>query len=256
MKTHSHTGAKSIDEYAYLSHIRSINSGVKAGFCFCMMILSVCSGNFIVPVVISIICAIISCGFGKMNLKSYVSLFTIPFVFMIMSGIAISMTIESGFRIKFFQSDIIRALHITVKAVGSVSAMYTLAVSTPMNEIISLFDRLRLPEILCELMRFMYRYIFILADTQIKMKNSAVARLGFNGFSRSLHTFGLICSNLLIVSLRRATDYYNSVEARSLGNRLKFPCENYPVKPAHVAVFGSVFFLTVIIEVVCRIFLK
>jgi cobalt/nickel transport system permease protein len=250
--SHSHTGAKSIDEYAYLSHLKNVNGGLKLGFTIAVILLSVSATNWVVPIVATLMCTVITVVFGKVHLKDYLSLFTVPLVFLAMGALAIAMSLnfENGFSIAFHRSDVVHAMMVSVKALGAVSAMYTLSLSTPMNEIITILGKLRLPEILCELMRLMYKYIFILADSQVKMQNSATSRLGYVGFTRSFKTFGMVCSNLLVVSLRRATDYYNAVESRSFNGRLKFLSTSHPLKFSHVLGFGGVCVLLLCLEIV------
>jgi cobalt/nickel transport system permease protein len=234
-------GANSIDEYAYLSHLKGVNGGLKLLFTLSVIIISVSANGWLVPTLATIICLVITVGFGKVSLRDYLSMFSVPLVFLIMSALAIALTLnfENGITIAFHRSDVLRALMVSLKALGSVSAMYMLSLSTPMNEIISILGKLKLPEILCELMRLMYRYIFILMDSEVRMRNSATARLGYDGFGRSVKTFGLVCSNLLAVSFRRASDYYNAVESRSFGGRLKFLGTAKPLKAKHIVAFGS-----------------
>ncbi len=246
-------GAKSIDEYAYLSHLKVVNSGIKLCFAVAVIFISISSKSWVVPTIATMLCLIITVCFGKVHLSDYLSLFTVPVAFLVMSAVAIavSLNFDNGFSIAFHHKDVIRAVVVSIKALGSVSAMYMLSLSTPMNEIISLLGRLKLPEIICELMRLMYRYIFILADSQVKMKNSAESRLGYDGFRRSIKTFGLTCSNLLAVSLRKASDYYNAIESRSFGGRLKFLGSSQPVKATHIVAFGGCFAVLLYARILC-----
>jgi cobalt/nickel transport system permease protein len=248
-------GANSIDEYAYLSHLKDVNGGLKLCFALSVILISVSSNSWLVPILATIVCLVITVGFGKIPLRDYISLFSVPLVFLIMSALAIALTLnfDNGITIAFHYNNIIRAIMVSLKALGAVSAMYMLSLSTPMNEIISILGKVKLPEVLCELMRLMYRYIFILMDSQARMRNSATARLGYDGFGRSIKTFGLLCSNLLAVSFRRASDYYNAVESRSFGGRLKFLGTAKPLKTIHVVAFGGCFVLLLCVELIFNI---
>lgn len=255
---HSHLGAKSIDEYAYSSRLFNVNCGLKTLFSFLMIITAISSSNYYVPLFIAFICCFITTAIGRIPLKKYISLFSVPLVFIIMGAIAIAITVnvEGGFYISFNMPDVLRAVKVTAKAVGAVSGMYMLSLSTPMNEIITLLGKLRIPEILCELMRLIYRYIFILMDSQIRLKNAAAARLGYNGYTRSLKTFGMVCSNMLVTSLRRASDYYNAVESRSFGGRLKFYSGIKKLKLLHLLGFILCYFMAAGLEIICRLIEK
>lgn len=254
VRNHSHINAKSIDEYAYSSGLKNINSCLKVMFTFIFIITTISSDNWITPIFSILSCGIITIKFGKISFLNYISLFSIPVVFMIMScaAIALSVDLNNGLTIAFHHNDIVHAFIIAAKALGAVSIMYMLSLSTPMEEIITVLGKLRIPDLICELMRLIYRYIFILADSHIKMKNSAISRLGYTGYRRSLKTFGLICSNMLATSFHRASDYYNAVESRSCNENIKFLSNDYPLKKSHIIKFCVWIITAVGIEVFCR----
>ena len=255
-RSHTHFGAKSIDEYASRSCIGKWNSGLKMFFAFVIMIISISSGNYAVPVFIAVSMGAFTVFGGKMRVSEYFSMLAIPVGFMFMSGLAIAVDIKfSGeFSITLPPENIQRALHITIKALGAISAMYMMSLSTQVSEIIAVLAKLKLPAILTELMNLMYRYIFILADSQAKMKNSAASRMGWKNFRISIKTFGLIGGNIFTVSLHKANDYYNAIESRCGLDGIKFMVKKKPVKMAHLVVF--IIYTTVIImfEIICRIF--
>lgn len=244
---HNHFGAKSIDEYAYSSKLKNWNSSLKVLCSFIIMILSICSQNLIVPILIAVSAGVITVYNGKIHTREYLSLMCIPLVFLIMTSIAIMLdfNFSGGFSVKVLPENVYRAIHISCRAIGAVSAMYMMSLSTPVTEIIAVLGKLKLPFIIIELMNLIYKYIFVLLDSQAKMKNSAAARLGYCDFRTSLKTFGLICGNLFAVSLRRASDYYNAIESRCSGGKIKFMCQNNSLKFKHV-MFLSVYIIMII----------
>lgn len=236
---HNHFGARSIDEYAYSSKLKNWNSSIKVLFSFIIMILSICSHNVIVPILIAVSAGVITVYNGRIRIREYISLMCIPLVFLIMTSIAIVLDfrISGGFSVKVLPENVYKAVYISCRAMGAVSAMYMMSLSTPVTEIIAVLGNLKLPSIIIELMNLMYKYIFVLLDSQAKMKNSAAARLGYCNFRTSLKTFALICGNLFAVSLRRASDYYNAIESRCSGGKIKFMYQKKPIKLMQVVFF-------------------
>lgn len=236
---HNHFGARSIDEYAYSSKLKNWNSSFKVLFSFIIMILSICSHNVIVPILIAVSAGVITVYNGRIRIREYISLMCIPLVFLIMTSIAIVLDfrISGGFSVKVLPENVYKAVYISCRAMGAVSAMYMMSLSTPVTEIIAVLGNLKLPSIIIELMNLMYKYIFVLLDSQAKMKNSAAARLGYCNFRTSLKTFALICGNLFAVSLRRASDYYNAIESRCSGGKIKFMYQKKPIKLMQVVFF-------------------
>lgn len=255
---HTHLGAGSIDEYAYSSHLKGVHGGLKLCYALAVVLISVGSSGWLVPVVATLACLTITVAFGGVRLKDYLALLTVPLVFLLMGALAIAATFsfEGGFSVEFRREDVLRALLVSVKALGAVSATYTLSLSTPIDEVVTLLGRMRLPELLCELMRLTYRYVYILLDAQARMQHAAAARLGYDGFARSIRTFGKVCANLLVVSLRRATYYYYAIESRSCGGRLRFLVGSKPLKAAHAVPLGACVALLLCLEVASRYVLR
>ena len=252
---HTHFGAKSIDEYASYSGIGNWNSGLKMFFAFAIMIISISSSNYAVSLFIAVSMGAFTVFTGKMRISEYFSMLAIPVGFMFMSGLAIAVDINfAGFSITLPAENIQRALHITIKALGAVSAMYMMSLSTPVSEIVAVLGKLKMPAILTELMNLMYRYIFILADSQAKMKISATSRMGWKNFRISIKTFGLIGGNIFAVSLHKANDYYNAIESRCGSGRIKFMSKKKPVKAEHLMVFIIYTTLIIMFEIICCVF--
>ena len=78
-------------------------------------------------------------------------------------------------------------------------------------------------------MNLMYRFIFILMDTQRRMKNSAESRLGYTTLKRAINSFGSTASNLFLVSMKRGNQFYDAMEARCYNGDLRFYEEAKPV---------------------------
>ena len=252
---HTHFGAKSIDEYASQSSIGKWNSGLKVLFAFVIMIISISSNNYAVPLFIAVSIGAFTIVTGKMQVFEYLSLLAIPVGFMIMSGLAIAVDIKfaRGFAVALPAENIRKALYITAKALGAVSAMYMLSLSTTVSEIIAVLGKLKVPTILTELMNLMYRYVFIIADSQVKMRNSAASRMGWKNFRTSVKTFGLIGGNIFAVSLHKANDYYNAIESRCGSVRMKFMVKKKPVKTEHLVAFAVYAAAVVLFEIIYRV---
>jgi len=219
------------------------------------MIISILSNNYIIPLFIVISMGIFTVFTGKIRISEYFSMLAVPLGFMFMSGLAIAVEIKfsGGFSIALPAENIRRALHITSKAFGSVSAMYMMSLSTPVSEIIAVLGKLKMPAIITELMNLMYRYIFILVDSQVKMRNSAASRMGWKNYRTSMKTFGLIGGNIFAVSLHKANDYYNAIESRCSSGRMKFLVKKKPMKSRHLTAFIVYTALIIIFEIAFRI---
>jgi cobalt/nickel transport system permease protein len=144
---------------------------------------------------------------------------------------------------------LIKGLFLFVRVMGAVSAMYFMTLTTPVHELIGVLRRFHVPAMFVELMYLIYRYIFILLETQRKMRISAESRLGFCDYRTSLKSFANIAGNLLIVSLQRAGNYYDAMESRCYDGALLFLEEKKPLDKRMVmraVLFDSVLVLVAI----------
>jgi cobalt/nickel transport system permease protein len=244
---HSHgEGSFSIDYYAYASELRGLNPIFKVLFSVAVLILTICLNKPQISVFVILTMGFFTIVKGGVDFHDYWSLMTIPIVFMLMGSVAIAIGFSTQpmgqyhLNLHFFylyatNNSIKQALSLILKAFGAVSAMFMLTLSTPSNEIIQALRRLHVPKLIIELMNMIYRYIFIMTDTQRKMKNSAESRLGYCDFKTSCLSFGGIASNLFIVSLKKANAYYDAMESRCYDGELRFLEEEKPVKNMHLA---------------------
>ncbi len=231
---HSHDGSVfSIDFYAYASRLHSWNPRFKALFSMVCLVCCIVCNNVYVSCAVILLMTYITVVIGGLPLKKYLSLMTIPLVFLFLGCVAVAISFSKtavgdyNLPLGFFylyttKESLWETVELIAKALGAVSAMYMLTLSTPTSEIIAVLRGIHMPKLLVELMNMIYRYIFILMDTQCRMKNAAVSRLGYCDFKTSCLSFGQIASNLLVVSLKKGNAYYHALEARCYDGELRF----------------------------------
>lgn len=256
---HRHDGAVlSIDYCAYASAIRGWNPYYKAAFSAACLILCIAYDSIAVSIAVVLVMGGVTVLLGKLPLRRYLSLLSIPLAFMLLGTAAIALGVSlqpaGQYRIYlgFFylytsQESLRQAVCLLLKALGAVSAMYMLTLSTPASEVIQVLRAVHMPGIIVELMSMIYRYIFILMDTHYRMKNAASARLGYCDYRTALSTFGRTASNLLVVSLKKGTAYEQALASRCYGGELRFLTVEKPVRPVQVLLaVGFLIFLTIL----------
>ncbi|MDD5502514.1 MAG: cobalt ECF transporter T component CbiQ [Candidatus Thermoplasmatota archaeon] len=107
----------------------------------------------------------------------------------------------------------------------AVLAIVLLASTTPFFEILSAFQKMRVPQIFVQMLMFTYRYIFVLSDEMGRMAQARKAR----GFSGGRHIFdkhgmGVISSSIGMVFVRaheRGERVYASLKMRGYDGSIK-----------------------------------
>ena len=259
---HKHGGSVlSVDYYAYASHMRSWNATFKIIFSMLCLLLCLILNNIYVSIAVILIMGYMTVVIGGLELDHYISMLLIPIVFLLFGSAAIAvgfswnpvgqynLNVFGWFYIYCSQASLWKASGLIFKALGAVSALYMMTLTTPLSELIVVLRKAHIPKVIIELMNMIYRYIFIMLDTHSRMKNSAKARLGYVDFKTSCYSFGQVASNLLIVSLKRGTDYYNALESRCYNGDLQFLEEEKPIRKNQVAGAAVVVALLILIKI-------
>ena len=254
---HKHGEGYSIDFYAYASKIREWNAAYKVYLSILILILCIVLDNPYVSVAVIIAMAYVTVIKGQLLLIEYLSILTIPITFILLSTFTIAIDFSRqpigqynlylGFCYVFTSTaQLKKMIFLILKIFAAISALQMMTLSTPASEIIYVLRKAHVPNIIVELMILIYRYIFILMDVSVKMKNSAKARHGYCDFKTSCYTFGSIASNMLIISLKKANAYYDAMEARGYDGDIVFLEEDKKVEIAQLAV-AAVFIIFLIL---------
>lgn len=267
--SHSHT-SHSIDYYTYISGIKKWNTSFKVIFSLSGIFTVIFADSIPVSFFTVLFMGFITVFKGRVSLGEYIRLLKIPLVFIALSTIAIALQISTeegeyltlpfigGLNFKVLkwyfyisQSSGIFALNVGIKAFGAISAMYMLTLSTPIGEIIGVFRRIHIPMIILELMYLIYRYIFMMTDVYNKQKDAALSRLGYVDYKTSLCTFAGNLSNLLVMSLKRASACYDAMESRGYEGNMIFLENQYNFNIVQ-ALYMVLYFIAVAIILISR----
>lgn len=237
----------SIDAYAYASRLIHINSGLKIGSSLFFLIFGLLADSITVSLLLLLAMACCAVIGGGISFRNYLNLMMIPLVFIALSSLAILFDVsfhpigEYHFFLGFFyigtaKTGIIGTIRLIFRALGAVSCLYMMILSTPTSEIIRVMRRCHIPQLVCELMNMIYRFIFILLDVQYRMTVAAKSRLGYCDLKTSFYSFGNVISNLLVLSLRRSNAYYDALESRCYDGELCFLTEDKPIRAIHAGI--------------------
>lgn len=237
---HGH-GPRSIDRLAYQSGMRNWNPAFKTVLAVGTLVLCLAADRPTVSVTVILVLAALQKGKGNLPLQDYVGLLLVPLVFLLLGGVAVACDFaltpagDWHVRLPWFYlcagADSVRfAAALVLKALGAVSAMYLLALTTTACELVDVLRRAHLPPLLCELMYLIYRFVFVLLDMYGRMRQAAGARLGWRDFRTSCRSFGSTAGNLLVLALRRSRVYTDAMAARGYDGDLCFLEEHRPVR--------------------------
>ena len=112
--------------------------------------------------------------------------------------------------------------NIMIKAWLSILSLILLTSTTSFNNILKGLEQLRMPKVMVMIMSFMYRYIFLLTDEVMRMKQARDSR-NFGGGRKlwQIGTVGSMIGTLFIRSYERGERVYASMVARGFDGHIR-----------------------------------
>jgi cobalt/nickel transport system permease protein len=127
-------------------------------------------------------------------------------------------------------------LNILIKAWLSILSLIWLTSTTKLTHLLYALERLHFPHVLIMILSFMYRYIFVIADEIMRMKQARDSR-NFGGRKLlQLRTIGNMIGTLFIRSYERSERVYTAMVARGFNGQV-YILDHLRFKKAD-AVFG------------------
>lgn len=235
-----------IDKLCYTSKLRYENAGEKFAFSIITLLICVTSRSLEVALVVLAAMGILTVVKGGIPPLRYLKFMTLPLAFLLLSTAAIVINIKQdpldlfalplgNWYLTGSKASLLYALQLILTALGAVSCLYFLSLTTPLPDILEVLNKLHCPRLLVELMMLIYRFIFILMDTAYAIATAQDCRLGNKDYRTSLHSFGLLGSVLMIRAISRSKKLYAAMEARSYDGTIRVLSETLPPKKKVIA---------------------
>ncbi|MCL1913052.1 MAG: cobalt ECF transporter T component CbiQ [Eubacteriaceae bacterium] len=231
---HQHDHPLPIDIIAQSSKLNGVNASLKFWTVLASIAICISSKNCYTGIFLMAIAPVIAVYAGGMDFDHYLQILMLPLGFLLLSGLSllfsVSMTQIEGvasFRalgIWFYATTSSQAMAALVvsRALGAVSCLCILSVTTRMPDIIAVLRRSHCPDAIIDLMYLVYRYIFILMSLHHEMHDAAKSRLGMKDYKTSLRSTGMVYANLLARSYHFAAKNFDAMESRCYDTGIRF----------------------------------
>jgi cobalt/nickel transport system permease protein len=218
-----------LDSYAHSNGLRNTNTYFKMLFAILTMLISLISTSPVVPFVVFLILTYLIMFKAKIPYKFYLKFLSVSLIFAIITFIFMAIffgvgshVLELGiFNLAVTNDGFNLGLLVLARMLGGFSCLAFLALTTPMTELFSVLERLKIPQIVLELAMLMYRYIFVFLDEGINMYHSQETRLGYSSMKRSFKSMGMLSSNLFIKTWIKGEQVYLAMESRCYTGSIK-----------------------------------
>ena len=221
-----------IDKMCYRSGLRYMNAEVKFAYTVVTLLICIVSRSLIAAGIVLLANGILTVKRGGIPFALYVKYMLIPLAFLLMSTLALIVNISreplDAYAIligSWYLTSSKVSLWFALRQIGSgfasVSCLYFLALNTTMTDILGTLKKIHCPQLLLELMRLIYRFIFVLMDTASAIMTAQRVRLGYEKLRTSLHSFGEMAAALFIRAWKRSNALYDALESRGYDGELR-----------------------------------
>lgn len=111
--------------------------------------------------------------------------------------------------------------NVLAKAWLSITSLIWLTATTKITHILYALERLHFPRVLVMILSFMYRYIFVIVDEVMRMKQARDSRNIGSKRLRNVRTIGNMIGTLFVRSYERSERVYNSMTSRGFDGQVR-----------------------------------
>lgn len=220
-----------LDSISYDSSINKSNPSVKVLFSMGSLLMCVMASSVPLALIILIIMSCRTVYISKIKRRKYVRLYKYPLLFLFISSITIILNISKqpihvvlahmgSYYITISKESCILGIHIILIALASISCMYFLILTTSMIDLLKVMKRMKIPDLIIELMLLIYRFIVILIDISDNITIAQISRLGRRNIKITLKSIASLMSVLFIHAIRKANRLYDAMESRNYDGRI------------------------------------
>jgi len=113
-----------------------------------------------------------------------------------------------------YEEGLVHGLLIMWRVIGGMSLILFLSMSTPVNKLLMAVRWFRLPRAFIELALLIYRYIFVLIEEVVAIKDAQRVRLGYRNWQQGIRSVGTLGGILVLRAYDRAERVFEAMLAR------------------------------------------
>ena len=197
-----------IDDYAYKNKLSKVNPNIKFAIGMFLLILSLINPYNYISIFNIFVMSFVIVYIAKIDLKDYIHFIKIPLVFLIISIIMILINFSKNKEFLLYSikigsiyigvsnESINNAIHLFFRALSCLTCIYFIMLTTPFNQLIFVFKKLHLPDVILEISMLMYRFIFIFMEEVSDIRKSQELRFGYINLKNGYNSFGLLVNML------------------------------------------------------------
>lgn len=221
-----------IDKYAHTNKLKDFNPMAKFIFAIGTLNIAVLINNIYINILIFFVMVNLTIFVAKIPFNKYFKTFVIPFSFLVVSIITIlisvsntdififSINIKNNY-IGITSQSLKDTFYIIGRVLAAISSTFFFGLTTPLNNIIKVLKKIKVPYLLIELLVLIYRFIFIFLQEANEIYTIQEMKFGYIGFRNSCKSISLLIKHLFIRVLTKYEDMVIALDSKLFDGEFK-----------------------------------
>ncbi len=230
-----------IEQSAYANRWRGVSPTAKALFALCGLIAAFAARTPAAAGGVALLIALTAClgaGVAPVRLARVAAP---ALIFLCVGSLSLLVSpafdaADGSFRLHWLPDGLSPLFRLLARSAAALAALLFLVLTTPLIDLIALMRRLRLPEVLLELMVVCYRMLFVFSEALHDTFTAQSARLGYATPRRALRSLGQLTAGLTLQVWSRARDLHLAGQSRNGDGPLRFLAARFAHAGRHLAI--------------------
>jgi len=214
-----------IEQSAYANRWRNVSPAAKGLFALGGFIAAFAAGQPRAALAVAGLVALSTVAGAGVPLARFVRVALPPLSFLLLGCLSLTYSLDvqaGGLTLRWLPDGWAPAAQLGARSLGALAALLFLALTTPLIDTIALLRRLRLPEVLLELMALCYRMLFVFSEALRDTRTAQAARLGYATPRLALRSLGGLTASLTLQVWQRAHTLHVAAQSRNNDGALRF----------------------------------
>ena len=214
-----------IEQCAYGNRWRFVSPAAKAVFSLGGFVAAFAAGRAEAAAVVTTLIAAVTLFGANVPPGRYLRIALPPLGFLLLGCLSLAYSLDfvgGTLVVQWLPEGWGPLLQLAARSLGALAALLFLALTTPMVDLIAFFRRLRVPEVLLEIMVLCYRMLFVFSEALHDTRTAQAARLGYATPRLALRSLGSLTANLTVQIWQRAHALHIAAQSRNNDGAFRF----------------------------------
>ncbi len=216
-----------IEQCAYGNRWRNVSPAAKGAFTLGAFIAAFAARQPHTAALIALLITLVIVAGAGVAFSRFVRVALPPLVFLLLGCLSLAYSLDfapgsNDFVVHWLPAGWAPIERLASRSSAALAALLFLALTTPMVDLIALLRRLKMPEVLLEIMVLCYRMLFVFSEALHDTRTAQAARLGYATPALTLRSLGSLTASLTLQIWQRAHALHVAAQSRNNDGAFRF----------------------------------